>query len=88
MKFDEQVNKIVIFCRRDKRKSVIDPVTSKKGTVNKFAQRTARDLPLFGYPSRIQIELAQVFISKNERGLEHCEFIDRRYNFTNRFSAK
>lgn len=82
--FDEQVNKIVICCSRDKRKSAVDPVTAKKGTVNKYVRRTVRDLPLFGFPCLIQIELAQVFISKNERRLEHCEFVDKGSNFTNR----
>jgi transposase len=59
-------------------------VTSKKGTVNKYVRRTVRDLPLFGFPSLIKIELAQVFISKNERRLEHCEFVDKGCNFTKR----
>jgi hypothetical protein len=44
-----------------------------------------RNLPLFGYPSLIQIELEQVFISKNQRRLEYCEFVDKGCNFTNRF---
>lgn len=83
--FDEQTNKIIISCRRDKRKSVIDPLTSKKGTVNQYVRRTVRDLPLFGHPSLIKMELAQVFISKNERRLEYCVFIDKGCNFTNRF---
>ena len=42
-------------------------------------------MPLFGYPSVIEMELAQVFISKNERRMEICEFVDKGWCFTRRF---
>ena len=42
-------------------------------------------MPLFGYPCVIEMELAQVFISKNKRRLEHCEFVDKGCRFTRRF---
>jgi len=85
IKLDEQAQQLVIHCRRDKRRNAIDPVTGKKGTVNRYVRRQVRDVPLFGYPCVIEVELAQVFISKNERRMEHCEFVDKGWRFTRRF---
>ncbi len=76
---------LVIHCHRDKRRSAVDPVTGKKGTINRSVRRRVRDVPLFGSPCVIDIELAQVFISKNERRMESCEFVDKGYGFTHRF---
>jgi len=64
---------------------VIYPLTEQRGTVNRYVLRTVRDLPLFGYPCQIEIKLAQVFISKNARRIEYCEFVDKVCNFTHRF---
>ena len=83
IKQDEQ--QIVIHCHRDKRRRAIDPITGKKGTVNRYVHRRVRDIPLFGTPCVIDIELAQVFISKNERRIETCEFVDKGCGFTHRF---
>ncbi|MCF6345020.1 MAG: ISL3 family transposase, partial [Thiomicrorhabdus sp.] len=83
IKKEEQ--QIVIHCSRDKRRCAIDPVTGKKGTINRYVRRKVRDMPLFGYPCIIDIELAQVFISKNERRMESCEFVDKGCGFTHRF---
>ena len=55
----------------------IDPVTGQKGAINRYVRRRFRDVPLFGYPCVIEVELAQVFISKNARRMEHCEFVDK-----------
>jgi len=85
IKLDEQAQQLVIHCRRDKRRNAIDPVTGKKGTVNRYVRRQIRDVPLFGYSCVIEFELAQVFISKNERRMEHCEFVDKGWRFTRRF---
>ena len=85
IKLDEQEQQLVIHCRRDKRRNAIDPVTGKKGTINRYVRRQVRDVPLFGYPCVIEVELAQVFISKNERRMEHCEFVDKGWRFTRRF---
>ena len=76
---------LVIHCSRDKRRSPIDPLTGKKGTINRYVRRKIKDIPLFGYPCLIDIELAQVFISKNERRIESCEFVDKGHGFTHRF---
>ncbi len=38
-----------------------------------------------GYPCYVEIELAQVFLSKNERRIEHCDFVDKGCRFTQRF---
>ncbi len=83
IKLDEQ--QLVIHCHRDKRRRAVDPVTGKKGTINRYVRRRVRDVPLFGYPCIIDIELAQVFISKNERRMESCEFVDKGYGLTHRF---
>ncbi|MCU7800116.1 MAG: hypothetical protein KZQ70_08210 [gamma proteobacterium symbiont of Lucinoma myriamae] len=59
-----------ILCKRDKRRNPIDPLTGQKGTINRFVKRQVRDVPFMGYPCYLEIELAQVFISKNERRIE------------------
>ena len=38
-----------------------------------------------GYPCYLEIELAQVFISKNERRIEQCDFVDKGCRFTQRY---
>ena len=54
----QRVNEIVlnnhyqavhILCQRDKRRKVIDPLTGKNGTVNRYVKRQVQDLPIFGY---------------------------------------
>ncbi len=40
---------------------------------------------MFGYPCMLEIELAQVWVSKNERRVEYCEFVDKGSRFTHRF---
>ena len=85
IKLDEQKQQLIIHCRRDRRRNAIDPVTGQKGTINRFVRRQVRDVPLFGYPCVIKMELAQVFISKNARRLERCEFVDKGCRFTRRF---
>ena len=81
---DEQEQQLVIHCSRDRRRNAIDPVTGQKGTINRYVRRQVRDVPLFGYPCVIEVELAQVFISTNERRMEHCEFVDKGCRFTRR----
>lgn len=73
-----------ILCQRDKRRKAIDPVTGQQGTINRYVKRQVQDIPLFGYPCYIEIELAQVFISKNERRIERCDFVDKGCRFTQR----
>jgi transposase len=85
IRLDETQQQLVISCRRDSRRNAIDPVTAQKGTVNRYVRRKVRDVPLFGYPCVIEVELAQVFISKNERRMERCEFVDKGWRFTRRF---
>ncbi len=84
-KLDGAKQQLVIYCHRDRRRNAIDPVTGQKGTVNRYVRRQVRDVPLFGYPCMIEMELAQVFISKNERRMERCEFVDKGWRFTRRF---
>jgi transposase len=85
IKLDDAKQQLVIYCHRDRRRNAIDPVTGQKGTVNRYVRRQIRDVPLFGYPCMIEMELAQVFISKNERRMERCEFVDKGGRFTRRF---
>ncbi len=74
-----------VICQRDKRRKAIDPITGKSGTVNRYVHRQVRDLPLMGFPCYLNIELAQVFISKNERRIERCDFVDKGCRFSQRF---
>lgn len=85
IKYDPDLNHVVIHCSRDRRRKVVDPVTGRQGTVNQYVRRKVTDLPLFGYPCVIDIELAQVWISKNERRLEQCDFVDKGCRYTKRF---
>ncbi len=64
---------------------MIDPLTKRKGRINRLIRRKVRDAPLFGHPCWIEIELAQVYLSKNERRMEQCLFVDTGYYFTHRF---
>ena len=81
-----QKNKIIeICCRRDKRKKPVDPETGKPGRINQYIKRKINDIPFFGCRCVIEIELAQVFISRNERRVEACEFVDKGYFYTIRF---
>jgi len=74
-----------ILCRRDQRRKAIDPTTGKQGTVNRYITRQVKNIPLFGHPCYVNIELAQVFISKNERRIEQCDFVDKGCRFTQRY---
>ncbi|MCP4273356.1 MAG: ISL3 family transposase [Gammaproteobacteria bacterium] len=82
---DKYKQQVQVLCSRDRRKKVIDPVTGTKGTVNRYVRRQVRDVPLLGYPCILEIELAQVFVSKNARRMEACEFVDKGSRFTQRF---
>lgn len=76
---------VVIQCTRDRRRKAVDPVTGRKGTINRYIHRQVRDVPFCGCRCMIEIELAQVWVSKNERRIEHCEFVDKGSRFTHRF---
>ena len=85
IKLDKYKQHVLVSCSRDRRKKVIDPVTGAKGTVNRYVRRQVRDVPLLGYPCMLEIELAQIFVSKNARRMEACEFVDKGSRFTQRF---
>src|SRR5690606_17964083 len=53
--------------------------------LNQYVRRQVTDLPMFGYRCVLDIELAQVWISKNERRLEQCSFVDKGCRYTKRF---
>ncbi len=56
----QESGKIIIVCNRDKRTRIIDPISKLKTTVNRYIRRTVKDLPLFGHPCLVEVELAQV----------------------------
>lgn len=87
IKLAEDGERVVIHCSRDARRSAIDPATGKKGSINQRVRRQVNDIPLFGYPCVIEIELAQVFISKSERRIEGCDFVDKGCRFTHRLAV-
>jgi hypothetical protein len=74
IKLDEQAQQINILCARDGRTKVIDPDTGIKGNVNRYVCRQVRDVLFLGYACVLEIELAQVFVSKIARRMEACEF--------------
>jgi len=82
---DPELGQVVIHCNRDKRLKAIDPITGLQGTINRYIRRKVTDLPLFGFPCVIDMELAQVWLSKNERRIEQCEFVDNGCRYTKRF---
>jgi transposase len=82
---DQKCHQIVIHCSRDRRLKAVDPYTGLTGTVNQYVRRQVRDVPLFGLPCVLNIELAQVWISKNERRIESTDFVGKGSRYTNRF---
>ncbi len=51
---DEQEQQLVIHCSRDRRRNAIDPVTGRKGTVNRYVRRQIRDVPPHEYSAGLQ----------------------------------
>jgi transposase len=82
---DQKCHQIVIHCSRDRRLKAVDPYTGLTGTVNQYVRRQVRDVPLFGLPCVLNIELAQVWVSKNERRIESSDFVGKGSRYTNRF---
>jgi len=82
---DENLQQIIIHCKRDKRRVPIDPSSGLKGTVNQYIRRQVRDLPFMGLPCVINIELAQVRIAGKVRHIESCGFVDKGNRYTKRF---
>ena len=76
---------ITIRCERDKRFGYYDPVSKQPSKPIKLIKRTVRDLPLQGFDSHIEIELAQVKTPDGRRLIELCIFVDKGERFTHRF---
>jgi len=85
IEWEQSTENVVIRCKRDSRRKAVDPLTGKKGTINRYINRQVRDVPFCGMRCIIEIELAQVWVSKNERRIESCEFVDKGRRFTHRF---
>ncbi len=49
IKYDPDLNQVVIHCSRDRRRKVVDPVTGRQGTVNQYVRRKVTDLPILTY---------------------------------------
>lgn len=82
---NQENSTIEISCSRDRRKKAIDPKTGQAGRINQYIKRQVIDLPLIGYKCLIEIELAQVFINRQERRIEGCDFVDKGNFYTLRF---
>lgn len=86
IKLDEETAEVTIHCSRDKRRRMVDPETQKKGTANQYIKRQVKDIPIFGHPCKVEIELAQVITGDNIRHIEGCNFVDRKSRITYRFA--
>lgn len=84
IQLNEDTGTVHIHCSRDKRWAAVDPVTGQHGRINSLVERTVRDTPLMGKMCTIEIELAQVYVNKNERRIEHSPFVDKGVYFTHR----
>jgi transposase len=76
---------VQISCGRDRRFSVYDPLTSNKGTVNRYIRRTITDLPFYCYRCMVEIELAEVRLPSGERHIESNAFVDKGCYYSRRF---
>lgn len=85
IKIKHSEGQIVIDCQRDQRYQFIDPRSQQVGTVNQYIRRQVKDIPLLGHQCIINIELAQVQLSSNERRIEACDFVESGRYYTNRF---
>lgn len=85
IRLSDENNCLVIHCRRNKKYRAIDPQTNRSGTINMYVRRKIKDIPMLGFPCLIEIELAQVYLNKNERRIESCDFVDKGCFYTKRF---
>src|SRR5947209_2081237 len=74
---NEYTNTIKISCHRDKRFAPINPVTYRRGTINRYVRRVIHDIPFLDYRLQIEIELAEVLSVDNKRHIERCNFVDK-----------
>jgi len=84
IEFNNEESTVRIQCSRDKRWAAVDPVTGQHCRINSLIKRNVRDTPLMGNMCVIEIELAQVYVNKNERRVEHSPFVDKGVHFTHR----
>lgn len=67
---------LIIYCSRDKRRKFIDPVSGNRTTTSANYKRLVKDLPLFGKPCSVEIELTQVKTIDGYRITEDSDFVD------------
>jgi transposase len=82
---DLSQRRLTLVCDRDQRYRIIDPVSGKRGKINRYVRRTLRDLPLCGYDCYLEIMLAQVRCADGRYLIEACEFVDKGCRYTLRF---
>ena len=85
IRLSDDKNCLMIHCRRNKKYKAIDPQTNCSGTINTYVRRRIKDIPMLGFPCLIEIELAQVYLNKNARRIEACDFVDKGCFYTKRF---
>ena len=85
IRLSDDENSLLIHCRRNKKYKAIDPQTNRSGTINTYVRRRIKDIPMFGLPCLIEVELAQVYLNKNSRRIEACDFVDKGCFYTKRF---
>lgn len=85
IRLSDDNNCLIIHCRRNKRYKAMDPKTKRYGTINTYVRRQIKDIPMLGFSCLIEIELAQVYLNKNERRMEACDFVDKGCFYTKRF---
>lgn len=85
IELDENIQTVTIYCERDQRRAIKDPISGSPASVNRYVRRNVRDLPLFGKHCVIALELAQVKTSDKLRRMEACELVDNGARFTKRY---
>ncbi len=69
---EQESGGIIIVCNRDKHTRIIGLISKLKTTVNRYIRRRVKDLPLFGHPCIVEIELAQVNTHDGYSIVEDC----------------
>ena len=85
IELDEDIQTVTIYCDRDQRRAIKDPISGLPTSVNRYVRRHVRDLPLFGKRCIVELELAQVMTGDKRRRMEVCELVDTGARFTKRY---
>lgn len=82
---DDTAGKVTVYCRRDRRRR---PMVrdGRNGMVNRLLRRRVRDMPLAGYACEVEIEYAEVFLSRSQVRVEQLPFVQPLARVTRRFA--